>query len=47
MNKWQTVYGKLLQAKSEFDQRPYRSWVTEIMLLTLILLVEDKLNEKA
>ena len=45
MNKWQMVHGKLLQAKSEYDQSRYRSWVTEIMLLTLILLVEDKLNE--
>ena len=45
MNKWQMVHGKLLQAICVYDQSRYRSWVTEIMLLTLILLVEDKLNE--
>ena len=47
MNKWQQAYSELKAMEDTLKQTRYVSNVLNLIVSVLLMLVEDKLNEKA
>ena len=47
MNKWQQKYSELLEWQNTLDKQKFVDGLWYLVVTVLLMLVEDKLNEKA